>query len=260
MPCADPITILNKGLNQKVSCGQCLSCRIKRQSGMALRAILENCTSGSGHFITLTYAISPENLDYKDIQDFLKRLRKFESQRSAMLPIRYLCVGEYGSKTGRPHWHLLIWNAEHLDQVSLGKLWPQGFVYTGNVTAQSIKYTARYCLKFAEKGKEGFAHWSMKPGLGAAGMISLAEYMKNRGEHHKTPPKLMTIDGSKYAVDPHMQKIFMSVFGGETRSLITANLRWATELKLGDPIEKQRASSYARNQMFETARCHNETF
>ena len=69
--------------------------------------------------------------------------------------IRYLGCGEYGHKTGRFHFHGLLFDGlTHLSQTCLTKLWPHGFVYIGTVTPASIRYTARYTLKFETKGKE----------------------------------------------------------------------------------------------------------
>ena len=55
----------------------------------------------------------------KDIQDFLKRLRyhekgyqSWENPKNNKIenPIRYLACGEYGTKGGRPHYHMALFN------------------------------------------------------------------------------------------------------------------------------------------------------
>lgn len=45
---------------------------------------------------------------YRDIQNFLKRLRKQLSKIDKNEKIRYYIIGEYGAKSLRPHWHLLL--------------------------------------------------------------------------------------------------------------------------------------------------------
>ena len=55
---------------------------------------------------------TPQNyvalLWYRDIQNFLKRLRKQLSKIDKNEKIRYYIIGEYGTKSLRPHWHLLL--------------------------------------------------------------------------------------------------------------------------------------------------------
>lgn len=47
-------------------------------------------------------------LYYRDAQNFLKRLRKQLSKIDKDEKIRYYIIGEYGTKSLRPHWHLLL--------------------------------------------------------------------------------------------------------------------------------------------------------
>ena len=85
------------------------------------------------YFITLTY--NDESLPRtkegyptllkKQVQDYIKRLRNAhvaylkKEQRKVHneykitgKPIRYYAVGEYGSQTRRPHYHILLFNYE----------------------------------------------------------------------------------------------------------------------------------------------------
>lgn len=47
-------------------------------------------------------------LYYKDIQNFMKRLRKQLSKIDKNEKVRYYIVGEYGTKSLRPHFHILL--------------------------------------------------------------------------------------------------------------------------------------------------------
>lgn len=91
----------------------------------------------------------------KDLQDYWKRLRKKQK-------IRYYAVGEYGSKSLRPHYHAIVFGLQLNDlefykrnynndnlytSKELEKIWGKGFVTVGEVNAQTIGYTARYCMK-----------------------------------------------------------------------------------------------------------------
>jgi hypothetical protein len=84
------------------------------------------------------------NLDKTDVQKFIKRLRKLTHEK-----ISYYAVGEYGSKTKRPHYHLIIFNAKsHLIESawSLDRT-PLGHVHFGDVNGASIGYTLKYMSK-----------------------------------------------------------------------------------------------------------------
>lgn len=105
-----------------VGCGQCRGCMIKKSKEWANRMMLELPYSSSAYFLTLTYDDNhlPVNsmldretgelhdvatLDKEELQRFFKRLSKKFGEG-----IRYYAVGEYGSKTMRPHYHAIIWN------------------------------------------------------------------------------------------------------------------------------------------------------
>lgn len=51
----------------------------------------------------------------RDIQLFFKRLRiRWQrAGKTCALPLRYCCFAEYGHKTKRPHYHLLLWNVPY---------------------------------------------------------------------------------------------------------------------------------------------------
>lgn len=47
-------------------------------------------------------------LYYPDLQRFMKRLRKYLSKYFKNEKIRYYAIGEYGTSSYRPHWHILL--------------------------------------------------------------------------------------------------------------------------------------------------------
>lgn len=145
---------------------------------------------------TLTYddANIPKygNLQHKDFQDFIKRVRKKYS-------VRYYMCGEYGETTNRPHYHACIFGHDWDDkkQIStngqgdkiyiseeLKNLWKKGQVTTAELTFESAAYTARYCVQkitgynakehYKIQTPEGeyqltpeYNKMSLKPGIGA---------------------------------------------------------------------------------------------
>lgn len=135
-------------------CGKCIFCYKRNVSQWSFRLMIEERYSISSSFITLTY--DRDNLPVgakskrmelrkKDVQKFLKRLRFYHSEHSdpkynratAKKPIKYYCVGEYGGRTARPHYHLLIFNC---DIELIQKAWSLGFVYYGDVSFASVGY------------------------------------------------------------------------------------------------------------------------
>lgn len=119
--------------------------------------------SKTAHFITLTYdtdhvPISKNGFltlskgQQSDLTLFFKRLRKAHDNLYRKLrvcpeerePIKYYACGEYGSKTQRPHYHILVFNCfiELID-----KAWGLGEVHYGTVTDASVGYTLKYMTK-----------------------------------------------------------------------------------------------------------------
>lgn len=260
MACHSPLSVATKWGLVQVSCKQCLPCRISRQSALSLRAIFESRTTLSGEFWTLTYADAPEVGDYRDFQNFLKRLREWNRRRGNPLPIRYLACGEYGSKTGRFHFHALIFNGLSPSQETLAtQLWPHGFVYIGTVTPASVRYTARYTLKFSEKGREAVAAWSKNPPLGYDGATELGRYLYERGDCRPQEMTHLELEGRSYTLDATMRKAILDAWApGPEPHPLQAVIKRHIELKLGDPVAAQKRRQ-AQNQTFwETARLANE--
>ncbi len=152
-------------------------------------------------FITLTYNDDKipalGTLDLAHLQNFIKRLRKKTPQK-----IRLFYCGEYGEKSLRPHYHVLLFNRDFADKIlhgqtqngdylytseTLTQTWGMGHCLTGDVTFKSAAYVARYVLKkrtgaqaddhyLVVDPKTGeilgrrlpeFSHGSNRPGIGA---------------------------------------------------------------------------------------------
>lgn len=129
-----------------------------------------------GIFLTLTYENLPllSSLNPQHPQKFLKRLRKRLNGTTKIwldelctvpnplyIHTKYFLVGEYGSKTARPHYHLILWMPRPSDELVystsgeyplyfselLRRDWGLGTAYYGEVTAASAQYVAGYTLK-----------------------------------------------------------------------------------------------------------------
>jgi hypothetical protein len=172
--CYAPFIVEHGAKRSEVPCGRCVSCLKKRVSNWSFRLIQEEKVCRTAHFITLTYdtqnvPITEDGrmtLDKRDLQLYFKRLRKSQFKRDQEScqacagsnkickqlqksqcnknKISYYAVGEYGSKTQRPHYHLIIFNA---DIELIEKAWEKGAIHAGNVQGASVGYTLKYIHK-----------------------------------------------------------------------------------------------------------------
>lgn len=98
----------------EVPCGHCACCRDKKCREWEFRAVAESVSSSnSTYFITLTYApkyFPHYGVTKSAIQLFMKRLRIKLDRLGIEHCIKYFACGEYGTRTKRPHYHLLLWN------------------------------------------------------------------------------------------------------------------------------------------------------
>lgn len=148
--CLSPVSIINpsKYVSLKfrdryilqVPCNHCAECQEKNSAEWLYRAYFEfkECLSAGGFvaFDTLTY--SEENLPYlsdiaeefphvpcfrtDDITKFLKRLRITLDRKYNDVSIRYFISSEYGSKFGRPHYHILFFVYGNINAVTFSHL------------------------------------------------------------------------------------------------------------------------------------------
>lgn len=139
-----------------VPCGKCAACLSKRRCDWMTRLFFEYHDHSRGAFVTLTYnddnlptVVDKETgacvgtLVKRDLQLFMKRLRKRLGNG-----IRFFAVGEYGSTTFRPHYHMLLFGYPRNCDIGriIGESWKMGFVSVGSVTGSSINYCTKYVL------------------------------------------------------------------------------------------------------------------
>lgn len=138
----------SKQENLDLPCGKCYECRQARISGWVFRCYKELERSTSAHFVTLTYEtdsipinlLGQKTLLKSDLQTFFKTLRKKNETK-----LKYYACGEYGDQSERPHYHLILFNAE---TETIYQSWKKGAIYIGeSVTEASIAYTAKYITK-----------------------------------------------------------------------------------------------------------------
>lgn len=149
MKCPYMIWVCPKETPIQVPCGKCLFCLSNKRNDWTIRLQQEQKASTSAHFVTLTYTqkyLPSCGLVKRHLQLLFKRLRKTEKK------LRYYAVGEYGSTTGRAHYHIILFNL--LDIENLRKCWthpvtkePLGIVHVGTVTQASCAYVTKYVIQ-----------------------------------------------------------------------------------------------------------------
>ncbi len=235
----------------EIPCGQCIECRLQRSRRWADRCMLELGYHESSYFITLTYDNDhiPKNPVYddetgevyaenatllkRDLQLFMKNLRRQYEYRGYTNKLRYFACGEYGSETKRPHFHLIVFGLK-LDDLTLykrnfngdnlynsafiSKIWDKGFCVVGDVTWESCAYVARYIMK-KHIGKDNdfyeryniepeFTLMSRKPG------IARQYYDEHKDElFYQDFVSIPTKDGAKQIYPPpYYEKLFEEDF------------------------------------------------
>lgn len=151
-----------------VGCKQCVWCRLNRSREVAARIMHEAKYSAEAWFFTLTYEDSelPQSccgptLDRKRITRLRQDIWQ-DSSRGLFPGFRFFCVGEYGDRTARPHYHGVAfsdfkWSVVEVEPSRSGarqfisqefsRLWPEGRHRLSELNFEFAAYAARYTLK-----------------------------------------------------------------------------------------------------------------
>ena len=183
---------------QMIPCQRCKACVLLKRAIWTQRLLAEAQETYDNPysfydplFITLTY--DDAHLKYKrsvsnfggeltiqdnvptvckqDVVDFIKRLNAHLTYHDTMpfgrpsFKMRYFACTEYGSKSGRPHAHLIMFGIPITSLLSpaelarpgrfkrsalIAKEWRHGFVSVCKANAATFQYVAGYCLKKAD--------------------------------------------------------------------------------------------------------------
>lgn len=196
--CKSPVTLRNGVI---VPCHECSQCRTAAIFDWVGRNIAESITSKATHCIELTYGrgLSGEvlheravYLTYSDVQKWLKRWRRHDEDGLAY-PVRYFVTGEFGSRFGRAHWHVIMHWQDRVPRFRLGERyneehWEHGFTFAKKANAEKIRYVCKYIQKgqvrrFVDEGEKIVEppRMSKKPPLGAAYFYRLARQYAEQG-------------------------------------------------------------------------------
>lgn len=199
-----------------VPCSKCAFCLMNKRSQWMFRIHYEMKNQyNPGWFVTLTYdekhvkrtADGRLSLRFRDVQLFLKKLRK------AKYEAKYVCVGEYGGETKRPHYHMLLWSncpAKQLqDYWTTKKGVPLGAIHLGRITMASAMYTLKYIIQPKQKQIDGVekTRAQFSRGLGLS-YLSSAVYYYHTNDYDR-PEFTSRIDGKQIALPRYYKlKIF----------------------------------------------------
>lgn len=185
--CTAPNTLPN---GQQTACRNCSECRNRAINDWVGRVLAETKTAMASHSVTLTYGRGANGdvdhpraaiLTYSDVQKYLKLLRRHG------YPVRYLVAGEYGSKKGRAHWHIMLfWQKavpDHvLDQNFMEQHWPHGFSFWQDPGPHAVRYICKYLQKDqADQERQAHLAMSKKPPIGSQYFRQLAEQYVEQG-------------------------------------------------------------------------------
>lgn len=144
--------VLGKFTNYRISvpCGVCSACLSNRREGWRIRLSEEAKDGKYCYFITLTYdensIVYGEKLGTvvkADAQTFIKDFRaRLEYHHKAKF--RYYLVAEYGTRTFRPHYHILAFSTSPVLPSDVDLCWGKGNTLLTPMNERRISYCAKF--------------------------------------------------------------------------------------------------------------------
>lgn len=246
-----------------VPCGKCAFCLMNKRSQWMFRIHFEMKNQlNPGWFVTLTYnekyvkrtADGRLSLRFRDVQLFLKKLRK------AKYEAKYVCVGEYGGETKRPHYHMLLWT--DCPGVQLENYWTTrkgellGQIHLGRITMASAMYTLKYIIQPKQRDVDGLekTRAQFSKGIGLS-YLSSAVYYYHTADYD-APVMTSRIDGKQIALPRYYKtKIFdkyQTKWEGTKNALRAHTEKRKTRKRLRDQ-GIQKVDEYMHNLRVEVA-------
>jgi hypothetical protein len=292
MKCENPnkhFTIINGARHHfRYPCGKCANCRKVRQQQWKLRLMLESFEHKYNTFVTFTYndLHLPDEVTKDDAQKLIKRLRKAWHKRTdGKGKFRYYIVKEFGSRTGRQHFHAIIFGIPFTEQQVFETAWRKntgtsfkpryvslGYIHSRELTPARIGYCVKYSTKFLESnggsitdGTPEFALMSRgrrkdgTRGIGLNGLSRIINSVKNAWKSAKTDECLseyfdanvgsMRSGNSRMSIDPYLKKLVYETIRNEERDELTWEDDEFMDILVTDDRKKElrRAMRRSRN-------------
>jgi len=261
-----------------VPCMKCPFCLATKRSDWMQRIMQEWKKGEPTAFITLTYANphltyrdGKSQLVKRDLQLYFKRLRKSIGKAK----FRYYAVGEYGSRTKRPHYHIIGFG--NVNENQYRDAWPFGLAHIGKLTLASCGYVTKYVIESKPNGIETidngdeksnilplgkmingravpFSVMSRRPGLGSNYLTkSMIEWHLSNDYHNY----MIAIDGSKRHLPRYYRdKIFTKAqkrFIGKFATLQSIETERKILYDLWKHSKQEDAQAYREEQLKELA-------
>lgn len=250
MRCVDPFVTTAGAFG----CGQCLPCRFNKRRTWTHRILLEALSHGEKNcsFVTLTYEDMPadRSVSVAELQLWLKRLRKYLSPRR----VRYFCVGEYGDRSWRPHYHAALFGLGPCSAGGVGvgececaacsavrQTWGFGHVMVAPLTKASAQYIAGYVTKKMTSNRDErldgrspeFARMSLRPGIGADAMWDVASVLLRYGlETRGDVPAQLRYGATVLPLGRYLQKKLRIMVGKDEKAPPEALQEGANKLSI----------------------------
>jgi len=243
-----------------VPCGKCPPCMKRRTSGWSFRLVKEGDISNSALFVTLTYDTKYVPITKKgyltlckdDVQRFFKRLRKLTNEK-----IKYFIVGEYGTQKMRPHYHIILFNA---NREMIARAWAKdgrelGSIFIGDVSEASIGYTLKYMQKpgkipIHQNDDRQKEFQLMSKGLGKSYLTQkMIKWHKDDLEQRMYIPMK---DGKKIAMPRYYKD---KMYSESEKNRIARRME-----RVGEELDSELHKKYGENVFSELAKIHIDNF
>ena len=243
-----------------VPCGKCPPCMKRRTSGWSFRLVKEGDVSNSALFVTLTYDTKYVPITKKgyltlckdDVQRFFKRLRKLTNQK-----IKYFIVGEYGTQKMRPHYHIILFNA---NREMIARAWAKdgrelGSIFIGDVSEASIGYTLKYMQKpgkipIHQNDDRQKEFQLMSKGIGKSYLTQkMIKWHKEDLEQRMYIPMK---DGKKIAMPRYYKD---KMYSESEKNRIARRME-----RVGEELDSELHKKYGENVFSELAKIHIDNF
>lgn len=201
-----------------VPCGKCVECLERRRNEWSLRLQQElKASTMFSYFVTLTYddmhlpLIFVDGIDepisftldrdhlksfVRSFRDALRyKVKKLSSFSSYNSSFKYFCVGEYGEKSIRPHYHGMFFNVPlDIDEFSsiVEKIWNKGFVQVGYLQDGGCHYQAKYMVK-----PSGLPDNAIKPFLLCSKHLGISYLSQEMVQYHSNNDVVQIVQSSK---------------------------------------------------------------
>lgn len=168
--------------NISLPCGKCANCRKKQSSEWSFRMKKEieyfPDKDVFSFFVTLTYDDDhlPEldgkvSLRHADYTKFIKMVRQqLKRDYGRVVKLSIIGCGEYGDKSGRPHYHCVIhgipftWRKGFPGIVKVfEEKWRHGFVYVKMCNSDVAGYVTKYSVKNLNKSRKYYEALGVEP-------------------------------------------------------------------------------------------------